>query len=220
MKVCTHCKKEKILDDFWYNKKRNMYHPTCKICKYELSKKYICVTKEKKSEYDKTYREKHKDVLNQRKKDEYQRNKQIYINRQIEYQRTLEGRIKHNLRTRISNSIKRKSNSTFDLLGCDIHFYMNYIEFLFDSNMTWENYGSYWHIDHVKQLKDFNLNNIDEQKEAFNWKNTRPLEKSLNLSKIMNNNMYIEQHKLIVTKFLMQHHQIAGTPLESKLLDS
>lgn len=185
-KKCVHCDKTKKIDEFWFNKKRNIYYSKCKTCKYEISKKYINVSKEKKAEYDKTYREKHANILKERKKQEYERNKDKYINRQIGYRQTIEGKLKHNLRTRISNCIKRKTNSSFELLGCDITFYINYIEYLFEKDMTWENYGTYWHIDHVKQLKEFDLMNETNQKEAFNWKNTRPLKVYDNLSKRMN----------------------------------
>lgn len=202
-KICTECHLEKNIQDFWFNKTRNRYNSKCKSCKYQINKKYINISKEKKAEYDKKYREKHSDVLKIRKKEEYERNKEVYINRQKKYQKTLLGRLKHNLRTRICNSIKRKSNSTFDLLGCDIYFYISYLEYFFDNQMSWDNYGIYWQIDHVNPLKNFNLDDINEQKEAFKWSNTRPLSAYLNLSKKMNDEENINKHKQIVQEFLI-----------------
>jgi len=213
-KMCTKCKEIKAIDHFWFNKKRNLYHPNCKSCKYEISKKYINVTKEKKAEYDKKYREKYAYILKDKKKDEYNRNKSKYIERQLKYNQTLEGRIKHNIRTRIGNAIKRKSNSSQELLGCDLAFYFKYIEFLFTSEMSWDNYGSYWQIDHVKQLCSFDLTIKDQQLIAFNWKNTRPLYILDNLSKKKNTDDDIIKHQILIKQFELQHHQIAGTPLE------
>jgi hypothetical protein len=113
-KKCNHCHLIKRLEDFWFNKKRNYYYPKCKRCKYEISKQYASISNEKKAEYDKRYREKHADKLKEKKKEEYEKNKDKYIKRQITYRNTIEGKIKHNLRTRISNSIKRKTNTSFE----------------------------------------------------------------------------------------------------------
>jgi hypothetical protein len=40
--------------------------------------------------------------------------------------------------------------------------------------MTWENYGTKWHIDHIKPCKSYNFENIEEIEDCFNWKNIRP----------------------------------------------
>jgi hypothetical protein len=201
-KVCTKCKEEKDYDSFWFNKNKQKYHSQCKKCKYESNKIYV-VPKEKKAEYDKRYREKNILVLNQRKRDEYTRNKSKYIERQIKIQNTLEGRLKHNIRTRIANCIKRKSNSSKELLGCDMDFYISYLEYFFDDQMSWENYGSYWHIDHVNPLKNFDLTNETERLIAFNWKNTRPLYKTYNLSKEKNTITELLYHNSLVEKFII-----------------
>jgi 5-methylcytosine-specific restriction endonuclease McrA len=47
--------------------------------------------------------------------------------------------------------------------------------------MTWENYGIYWHIDHIKPLSWFNLET--EFKDAWALSNLQPLEATKNLSK-------------------------------------
>jgi hypothetical protein len=203
IKKCTCCKIEKELNEFWFNKKQNIYHPNCKTCKYEKSKKYINVSKEQKSIYDATYREKHKEQLKISKKEEYERNKSKYIKRVLKNQRTLEGRLKHNIRTRISSAISRRSNSSKTLLGCEIVFYISYLEYLFDYSMSWDNYGTYWHIDHINPICNFNLT-IDEQRLlAFNWKNTRPLKADENLSRSNKSNFNeIQTHNNLIEKFL------------------
>lgn len=138
MKACNSCDSILELDQFWFNKKRNMYHYDCKKCKYE---KYINVSKEKKAGYDKKYREIHNEELKISKKIEYEKNKQKYIDRTLKYNKTIIGRIKHNIRSRIRNSVKNKSDSSKDLLGCEIDFYIKFIEYQFDENMNWDNYG-------------------------------------------------------------------------------
>ena len=214
-KLCKNCNISKNIEEFWFNKKINKYHHHCKKCKSQITKKYYNVSKEKKAEYDKKYRDKHKDILKEKKKEEYERNKEKYISRQLKYNQSFEGRIKHNIRTRIGNAIKRKSNSTFELLGCHIDFYITYLEFLFIDEMSWENYGIYWQIDHVKPIKEFDLSNIDEQKTAFNWKNTRPLEKTMNLSRKHNTKDDIEKHNLIIKHFLIATSSNCGNSLRA-----
>ena len=55
-----------------------------------------------------------------------------------------------------------------------------HLESKFKCGMNWDNYGSYWHVDHVKPLSWFTGN---EFKEAWSLSNLQPLEASINLSK-------------------------------------
>jgi hypothetical protein len=203
MKLCTECNIEKELEEFWFNVKKNSYHQNCKKCKYIKSKKYINVTPEQKAICDKRYREKHYEQLKISKKDEYERNKDKYITRALAYQKTKYGKLKHNIRNRIGKAIKARTNSSKDLLDCEITLYISYLEFQFDNEMSWENYGNFWQIDHVNQICNFNLNNDIEQKKAFNWKNTRPLKTYDNLSRSNKSDINeINNHNKIVDNFL------------------
>ena len=60
-----------------------------------------------------------------------------------------------------------------------------HLESLFDSNMSWENYGSYWEIDHIKPLSSFDITDISDEdfKIAWGLANLQPLEKTLNRQK-------------------------------------
>lgn len=42
--------------------------------------------------------------------------------------------------------------------------------------MNWDNYGTYWHIDHIILCSLFNFVEYEERKTCFNWQNKRPLE--------------------------------------------
>jgi hypothetical protein len=50
-----------------------------------------------------------------------------------------------------------------------------FLEYQFDENMSWDNHGKYWSIDHVIPCASFDMSNIDEQKKCFHWSNLQPL---------------------------------------------
>lgn len=94
-------------------------------------------------------------------------------------------RLRGNLHTRINQAVRNKSESTMDLIGCSITEFMAHIESKFTSEMSWSNYGSYWHIDHEQPCCSFDLTNPIQQRLCFNWNNCRPLYKLDNLLKIV-----------------------------------
>lgn len=49
--------------------------------------------------------------------------------------------------------------------------------------MTWDNYGLWWHIDHVIPCNSCDASDEQQLKSIFNWKNLRPLKGSENISK-------------------------------------
>ena len=92
----------------------------------------------------------------------------------------------HRSRTNIALKNNSKHFSSRESLGCSIKNYKEYLENQFDSNMNWENWGPYWEIDHIIPLNTFDLSKRSNQLIGFNFKNTRPLEKSLNRSRPKN----------------------------------
>lgn len=88
--------------------------------------------------------------------------------------------MKDRLRKRIRAQFKKRSikkeTTTAILIGCSMAEYISYIESLWTDGMNWENYGIFgWHIDHIRPLSSFDLTDIEQQKAAFNFKNTQPL---------------------------------------------
>ena len=88
---------------------------------------------------------------------------------------------------RIRNALKsqniKKQNVTLILTDCTPIFLKKWLEHQFDSKMSWDNYGKYWHIDHVIPCASFDLLDEIEQFKCFNWKNLRPCEAIENVSK-------------------------------------
>lgn len=88
-------------------------------------------------------------------------------------------RIKNSLRAEIQRTLRRvnttKKDRVIELVGCSLSFLKNYLEERFLPTMTWENYGKYWHIDHIIPCSKFNLTKREEQLKCFNYKNLQPL---------------------------------------------
>jgi hypothetical protein len=76
----------------------------------------------------------------------------------------------------------RKSNKTFEYLGCNPKELKTYIENKFRPGMTWDNWGiNGWHIDHIIPLSL--AKDEDQIKKLFHYTNLQPLWAKDNLSK-------------------------------------
>lgn len=88
-------------------------------------------------------------------------------------------KLKHVLGCRLRKVMKRtsakKCAGTLRLLGCSVEQFRSYLESQFKPGMTWENYGSVWHIDHIKPCAKFNLLDPEQQRLCFHWSNMQPL---------------------------------------------
>lgn len=77
-----------------------------------------------------------------------------------------------------------KSASTERLLGCSFNQLVKHIENQFRDGMTWRNHGLRgWHIDHIKQICEFDITTPQGQSEAFHYTNLQPLWWNENLEK-------------------------------------
>ena len=140
----------------------------CTECKNKYKgKTYYLSNKKERLLYKKNYYYNNIDKIKEYN-DKYRReNLEYYKNYQINYNYSYDSnaynkkrrendplyRLTQNLRNLIKNAFLRKytnkSLKTIDILGCDFLFFQEYIQNMFDENMNWENYGSYWEIDHI-----------------------------------------------------------------------
>lgn len=97
------------------------------------------------------------------------------------------------LRENVSNAIfkalkKGKSNkagkSILQYLGYTIQDLKIHLENQFDSKMSWDNHGIYWHIDHIIPQSCLLYTGMgdDNFKKCWDLENLRPLEAKLNMS--------------------------------------
>jgi hypothetical protein len=78
---------------------------------------------------------------------------------------------------------KSKQSSAVILLGASVSRAVQHIEKMFDKKMSWENWGKYWEIDHIRPLASFDLGNLDELRQACHFTNLRPLRRIHNRRK-------------------------------------
>lgn len=101
---------------------------------------------------------------------------------------TPKGKLNACISTAICNSLQRgtKARQHWEtLVGYTIDDLKKHLEKQFDSNMNWENYGSYWHIDHKIPMSIFNFETPADIDFIRCWslKNLQPLEAKKNISK-------------------------------------
>jgi hypothetical protein len=91
-------------------------------------------------------------------------------------------RFKRNMKALISTKIK-KTKHTREYLGTQVTVIVKWLEWNFQDDMTWENHGQLWQIDHTLPIASFNLKDEDECLLCFNWRNLMPMSKHDNQSK-------------------------------------
>ena len=118
-------------------------------------------------------------VLNKRKMYVKKNRAKINLYQKKRRDSDLNFKLAHNLRVRTNKAFKsqnvRKTNKTFDLLGCSHSFFKGWILHQLYCNMTLENYGSVRQIDHCLAVTYFNLLDENDIKKCFNWVNLRPM---------------------------------------------
>ena len=81
---------------------------------------------------------------------------------------------------------ERKGGRRWELLvDYALEDLMKHLESQFDENMTWENYGNYWHVDHIcpRSLFRYTFPEDPEFKKCWSLQNLQPLEKIANFRK-------------------------------------
>jgi hypothetical protein len=210
-KVCKNCKNEKSGTEFHYTRsvckkcvseagKEEKHRPApdapdktcnkCNILKPASAFRHNSLgCKECSQKLTYKWRENnHEKFLNMCRK---YRNKPDYREKQNEYKRNkynsdVNEKLKALTRMRVRYLLKkplRKDNMYLELLGETYDHVRRWLEFNFDENMTWENHGTYWDIDHIIPCSKFDFTDIEEAKACFNWRNLAPLEKIENIKK-------------------------------------
>ncbi len=204
---CSKCKVLKETSQFSIKKKitkigiKQYFSKICKPCKAELAKQFRLNNPDKIKEYNISNTRKQSQKKYHLKNNRKEYFKRRYLKRKLiltpeqkskkrEYKRKRRLNSIFRLRENISNSIykvlkgKKAGKSILKYLGYTIQELRENIEKQFDKNMNWENYGKYWHLDHIIPHSLFQYNSMEDRefKECWSLSNLRPLEAKQNLS--------------------------------------
>jgi len=91
--------------------------------------------------------------------------------------------LRHRFKEVMGKTKKGGSERHDKLLGCSTKEFNQHIESQFTRQMTWENYGTYWHMDHILPCASFNQSDEAQVKVCWHWTNLQPLEAKANMAK-------------------------------------
>lgn len=162
----------------------------CRICESEIRNKWAKDNRERATETARKYRqdhlEQHKESVakyNKAHPDRRRKTHNTYMGKRKK--EDIDFRIACNLRGRMNQAVRtdQKSGSAVEDLGMTIPEFRQYIAAKFPAGLTWENYGSVWHLDHIIPLVSFKLSDREQFLEAAHFSNYQPLLAEDNLKK-------------------------------------
>jgi hypothetical protein len=193
---CNICRSLKRKNDRAKNPKKwrdyeNKYRKANPEAKKAKDKRYRDKHKEQAKTYFKSYYEKNSEIIKERTKKYQMENIEAHREYKKVYQKRRRDedpifRIIGNIRHRLNEFLKyegmKKNSKISQYLGCDKEYLRKYIESQFKPGMTWDNYGSEWHVDHKMPLKTENV--TEEQIYERNYyTNLQPMWGSDNIKK-------------------------------------
>lgn len=171
-------------------------------------KDYSRSWREENPEYIKKYQERNKESIREYRKKSWSQLSECQKEKQRKLQRKYSKSEKYNKQKRKSRAKRRKdprfrldSNVASyictslhgkkggvkweKLVGYSIQDLIQRLEKQFDDKMSWGNYGTYWHVDHIRPVSSFNyiLPSDSEFKECWALGNLQPLEAIENIKK-------------------------------------
>lgn len=192
-KTCTNCLKQLPIDNFYKDNRNGKYRTQCKDCCKNYDKTYYVDHKiEKKlyarqpkvKEYRRAYNQRPEIKIKRRERDKQENN----ILRRREKDKTYYNKRKDNEKFKLEQSMcviissvlsgrTKESSLLFERCGYTANELRKYIELQFTSEMSWNNYGKYWEVDHIIPRRKFNYISIldNDFKQCWALSNLRPL---------------------------------------------
>ena len=195
-KICTKCEIIKIISMF-RKYSNNKYSSICKACLNQMDKTrkknlraknleiliykcFLCKKEKALKEFTKLKKNYKKKICLECYSEFLKKEKTKWCAN--ERKSNINYRLKKSLAAKL-RTVLQKVNTTMSYIGCPIQYLREWFEYNFTIEMNWNNYGSYWSIDHVIPVKYFDLSDEKEKLTCWNWTNLVPLEASLNSSK-------------------------------------
>jgi hypothetical protein len=89
-------------------------------------------------------------------------------------------RIIRNVRKRLRDVMHGKRGA-LNVVGCTRKQLQEHLQSQFTDQMHWNNYGTYWHVDHIVPVSHFDLANPEHVKLVHHYTNLRPMEAVANM---------------------------------------
>ena len=171
MKKCAKCKSNERFSD---------YNAYCRPCKNEVDLKSYHTNQEKRKKYQMDYFIKNPDKKEKQRSQikTWLKNNPDYMNiwMQKQYNNNINHKIKSLIQASLSSNLKSKTNRSVWYVGCTIPELKEHLESQFVEGMNWDNHGRFgWHIDHIKPINTFNLDDPNQIVECWKYTNLRPL---------------------------------------------
>lgn len=187
MKYCKYCKQFKLESEFYSNKSyKDGLSSKCKSCQADYARVYNQTHKEQIKQYKTSY---YSNEQNRQHHANY--NKIYYKNHKEKLYQQQQQRYKQDSRYKLDLDSSRLLNKA--LKSKNIHYnlkWFNYtkeqlhihLELLFTPEMSWNNYGTYWEVDHIipKNLFSYLSPKDKDFKLCWSLENLRPLERNKN----------------------------------------
>jgi len=206
MKICLKCGELKSLEEFYLDKtSKDGKRSACKECIKEYDRQWRIKNPEyyrqwfiKHPEYDRQKYIRNKKKIKIRKHQRYIENREENLARHYRWctanpekykasykksgakkRSTLKGRLNSRMSSAICHSLKgfKAGRHWEDLVGYTINQLKKHLEKLFKPGMVWENYGTFWEIDHKTPIIVFNFDKPEHIDFRLCWslKNLQPL---------------------------------------------
>ena len=154
----------------------------------EQARKWRENNRSKSNEYARKWRENNADRIDEQRKSPERREYNRQYLREIRKDPVV--RMRHNVSRQVSHALFRESGSkrgesTFEHLPYTPEQLKEHLQAQFDEHMTWDNYGDYWHIDHIYPQSLLPYDSMEHPNFQICWAldNLRPLEKTENIRK-------------------------------------
>ena len=96
-------------------------------------------------------------------------------------------RLNENMGSAIARSLKgiKSGQSWQKFVNYKLEDLIRHLERKFDRKMSWDNYGNYWAVDHIKPKSLFTYSSVEDPqfRECWDLTNLQPLEKIENIKK-------------------------------------
>jgi hypothetical protein len=199
MKTCCRCKEHKPYDEFYKNNHvKGGYSSKCIPCEkqYQIEYRSNDENRKRKNINDIQYYYKNKEKFSQKRKEydlkhperQKEYNRANLENNNLTQKKRYSCDINYKLRklttTRIYTLITgfTKSKKTMEILGCTAEEFKQHIESLFSPEMTWENHGDIWEIDHILPCALFDFTQEGDLEKCFHYSNHQPLFKTTEIA--------------------------------------